>query len=91
MRTLLCMDSLTAETDTFENNVLHVFSALNRKQPREVDSSIISIMSVERDTRFYEDTLQALINQTVLPGTIVVADCANRVEKELYLHHVQQL
>ena len=82
LRTLLCMDSLTAETDTFENNVLHVFSALNRKQPREVDSSIISIMSVERDTRFYEDTLQALINQTVLPGTIVVADCANRVEKE---------
>lgn len=83
LRKLLCMDSITAETCTFENDVLQVFSAMNRIKPREVDSSIVSIMSVEQDTRFYEETLQAVINQSVLPGTIVVADCASRTQKEL--------
>ena len=77
------MDSITAETSTFENDALQVFSALSRTKPREVDYSIASIMSVEQDTRFYEETLHAVINQSVLPGTIVIADCASRVKKEL--------
>lgn len=77
------MDSITAETCTFENDVLQVFSAMNRIKPREVDSSIVSIMSVEQDTRFYEETLQAVINQSVLPGTIVVADCASKTQKRV--------
>ena len=75
------MDSTTAYTGAFENEVLQVLSTAKSARPHEIDSSIMAMMCVERDTRFYTETLKAVLNQSVLPGTLVVVDCANRVHQ----------
>ena len=81
LRKLVTMDLLTAHTCTFEDEVLRVLSAAKSSRPTDVDSSIMAMMCVERDTRFYEDTLKAVLNQSVLPGTLVIVDCASRVKQ----------
>lgn len=81
LRTLVGMDSTTAYTGAFENEVLQVLSTAKSARPHEIDSSIMAMMCVERDTRFYTETLKAVLNQSVLPGTLVVVDCANRVHQ----------
>lgn len=77
------MDSITAHTSAFEHEVLQVLSAAKDYRPREVDASIMAIICVERDTRFYTDTLHAVLKQSVLPGTLVIVDCAGRVPQTM--------
>ncbi|WP_427876694.1 glycosyltransferase family 2 protein [Gardnerella sp. 2492-Sm] len=75
------MSSIIADANTLENQVLQLLSAEKEAHPREVDASIMAMMCVERDTRFYGDTLRAVLHQSVLPKTLVVVDCAHRVEE----------
>ncbi|PNS43225.1 glycosyltransferase family 2 protein [Gardnerella vaginalis] len=75
------MDSIIADVDKLEHDVLRAFASLKKAKPRGVDSSIMAMMCLERDTRFYKETLRALSDQTVLPGTIVIVDCARRTSK----------
>lgn len=42
---------------------------------QDVDSSIAAVVTVESDLRFFPETMESLLRQTVLPGVIVVADC----------------
>ncbi|MDD6461622.1 MAG: glycosyltransferase family 2 protein [Bifidobacteriaceae bacterium] len=52
--------------------------AAGPRQGRVVDSEVAAIVTVESDLRFLPDTLNALFAQTVLPGTVIVADCADK-------------
>lgn len=83
MRKLVIMDSIIAHTNAFEDEVLKVLSTAKTARPHEVDSSIMAMMCVERDTRFYQDTLKAVLSQSVFPGTLVIVDCANRVKQTM--------
>ncbi len=42
---------------------------------RAVDHTVAAVITVEEDLRFLGDTMHAVLNQTVLPGTVIVADC----------------
>lgn len=42
---------------------------------RAVDHTVAAVITVEGDLRFLGDTMHAVLNQTVLPGTVIVADC----------------
>ncbi|RFT34774.1 hypothetical protein CG401_03045, partial [Bifidobacteriaceae bacterium NR019] len=77
------MDSITAHNLTFEDEVLQVLSSAKDAHPHDVDSSIMAMMCVERDTRFYADTLHAVLSQSILPGTLVIVDCASRVKQTM--------
>ncbi len=77
------MDSIAAHTNTFEHEVLQVISTAKSVRPRDVDFSIMAMMCVERDTRFYPDTLKSVLNQSVIPGTLVIVDCASRVAQTM--------
>lgn len=81
MRKLVGMNSITAGTHAFEDEVLQVFAEAKSAHPHTVDSSILAMMCVERDTRFYADTLRAVLQQSVLPGTLAIVDCAGRVSQ----------
>ena len=70
------MDSIIADVDKFQHEVLHAFANLKNARQRDVDSSIMAMMCIERDTRFYKETLEAVADQSILPGTIVIVDCA---------------
>ena len=43
---------------------------------QNVDPTVVAVVTVEEDMRFLPDTMGALLRQTVLPGVIVIADCA---------------
>ena len=43
---------------------------------QDVDPTVVAVVTVEEDMRFLPDTMGALLRQTVLPGVIVIADCA---------------
>lgn len=45
---------------------------------QDVDSSVVAVVTVEEDTRFLTPTLRALLTQSTLPGTIVIADAADQ-------------
>lgn len=45
---------------------------------QNVDPTVVAVVTVEEDMRFLPDTMGALLRQTVLPGVIVIADCARR-------------
>lgn len=83
LRKLVSMDSITAHNLTFEDEVLQVLSSAKDAHPHDVDSSIMAMMCVERDTRFYADTLHAVLSQSILPGTLVIVDCASRVKQTM--------
>lgn len=83
LRKLVSMDSITAHNLTFEDEVLQVLSSAKDAHPHDVDSSIMAMMCVERDTRFYVDTLHAVLSQSILPGTLVIVDCASRVKQTM--------
>lgn len=44
---------------------------------QNVDPTVVAVVTVEEDMRFLPDTMGALLRQTVLPGVIVIADCAS--------------
>lgn len=44
---------------------------------RVVDDEVAAIVTVGQDLRYLPDTLRALFGQTVLPGTVIIADCAD--------------
>jgi GT2 family glycosyltransferase/Na+-transporting methylmalonyl-CoA/oxaloacetate decarboxylase gamma subunit len=46
-----------------------------RQAQQTIDRSIATIISVEKDVRFFSATLRSLLAQKLLPGTIVIADC----------------
>ncbi|MDD6373577.1 MAG: glycosyltransferase family 2 protein [Bifidobacteriaceae bacterium] len=43
-----------------------------------VNGEVTAIVTVESDLRFLRQTLAAVLSQTVIPGTIIVADCSDR-------------
>lgn len=73
------MDSISNDVNTFADDVRSVCSGICQMRPEDVDTSIMAMLTVEQDTRFYKKTLQALLQQRVLPGKIVIVDCAQRV------------
>lgn len=42
-----------------------------------VEPNVTAIITVQDDTRFFPDTLRAVLGQTVLPATILIADCSD--------------
>ena len=45
---------------------------------RVVDDEVAAIVTVESDLRYLPATLGAVFRQTVLPGTVIIADCADK-------------
>lgn len=45
------------------------------RHARAVDHTVAAVITVEEDLRFFGDTVQAVLGQSVLPGTLVIADC----------------
>lgn len=43
----------------------------------KVDSTVAAVVTCEEDRRFLSDTLSAVLSQSVLPGTVVIADCSS--------------
>ena len=43
-----------------------------------VRDDVVAVITVERDMRFFPDTLGAVLQQSVLPSTIVIADCSGQ-------------
>lgn len=52
---------------------------------QDVDPSVASVITVQDDMRFLPSTFAAVIAQRVLPGTIIVADCAGHVQQPMEL------
>ena len=52
---------------------------------QDVDSSVAAVITVQEDLRFFDSTFEAVLRQRILPGTIVVADCARRVSQPMQL------
>ncbi|MBM6699043.1 glycosyltransferase family 2 protein [Bifidobacterium pullorum subsp. saeculare] len=50
---------------------------------QDVDSSVAAVITVEDDLRFLPETLRAVFAQSVLPGTVVVADCTGGTTQPL--------
>lgn len=48
------------------------------RSDRTVDPEVAAIITVESDLRYFKDTVTAVFRQTVLPGTVIIADCADR-------------
>lgn len=52
---------------------------------QDVDPSVASVITVQDDVRFLPSTFAAVLAQRVLPGTIIVADCAGHVRQPMEL------
>ena len=77
---------MTREADMRKVNGLpQIFvQAARQLEPRidqRIDSSIAAVITVEEDTRYLADTFAAVMNQTVLPGCVLVVNCADDAEK----------
>lgn len=62
-------------TDDVRAVLAEALSSRTYSHAQEVDESVAAVVTVEDDLRFLPATLAALFAQSVLPGTIVVADC----------------
>ncbi len=80
------------ETMTFNTSaaagVQHLLANLLNTRPhtgqQDVDDTVAAVITVENDLRFLGPTVQAVLSQHVLPGTIVVADCSGRTTTSVY-------
>ena len=72
MRTLGVMNS-TGNSDI--QRIIAEQAAAMPLHKRAVDHTVAAVITVEEDLRFLGDTMHAVLNQTVLPGTVIVADC----------------
>ncbi|MCB5662679.1 hypothetical protein LIQ79_18655, partial [Erysipelatoclostridium ramosum] len=43
-----------------------------------VRDDVVAVITVESDMRFFPDTLAAVLRHSVLPSTIVIADCSGQ-------------
>lgn len=50
---------------------------------QDVDAGIVAVVTVERDRRFLASTLHALFSQSVLPESVIIADCTGEKAKPL--------
>lgn len=50
-------------------------------QAQTVDSYTAAVITVEEDLRYFATTLRAVLNQTVLPSVIVIADCTGQISQ----------
>lgn len=55
-----------------------------RDMRQDVDASVVAVIAVEEDRRYFARTIGAVLAQSVLPGTIVVADCTGKTEQSVY-------
>lgn len=53
-------------------------------QGRSVDRTVAAVIAVEGDLRFIADTVRAVFDQSVLPGTVVVADCSGLTRQPVH-------
>ncbi|WP_026181936.1 glycosyltransferase family 2 protein [Alloscardovia criceti] len=68
------------------SQVSHTFEA---PEGQRIDSSIAAVITVENDTRYFADTLRAVMHQTVLPGRILIVDCSDDAEKNKNSHQIE--
>ncbi|WP_161787674.1 glycosyltransferase family 2 protein [Bifidobacterium bombi] len=63
-----------------KTDVQHIVSDLiqgrSRRVRENVDAQVAAVIAVENDMRFFATTVRSLLDQDVLPGIIVVADCS---------------
>ncbi|NEG69314.1 glycosyltransferase family 2 protein [Bifidobacterium choloepi] len=45
---------------------------------QRVEEKVTAVVTVEQDMRYLPATLRAILSQTVLPGTVVIADCSGQ-------------
>lgn len=64
------------ETQDVRGLMSRVLSASGAPKGRRVAGSVAAVVTVESDGRFLERTLAAVMEQTVIPGVIVIADCS---------------
>lgn len=50
---------------------------------QRTERDVTAVITVEDDLRYLPHTLGAVLRQTVLPSTIVIADCAGRLERSV--------
>ncbi|WP_288240454.1 glycosyltransferase family 2 protein [uncultured Bifidobacterium sp.] len=68
-------------TSTGNSDIQHILAEQAAAMPlgeRAIDHSVAAVITVEEDLRFFGDTVAAVLGQSVLPGTVVVADCTGR-------------
>ena len=74
MRTLENMNS------TGSSEIQRILATALANRPyshrQDVDPTVAAVITVEEDRRFLPDTVKAVLEQTVLPCVIVVADCS---------------
>lgn len=66
--------SSIASTD-IQSIVSDLIASRARRSYEHVDQGVAAVIAVEHDVRFFTPTLEAVLGQRVVPGTIVVADC----------------
>lgn len=72
------MNRDVAEPGAVRRIVADALSARPYSHCQFVERSVAAVITVESDTRFLPATLSALLRQSVLPGSIVIADCAGQ-------------
>ncbi|NMM99537.1 hypothetical protein G1C96_0114 [Bifidobacterium sp. DSM 109958] len=71
-----------ADTDVRRELTAVLSGGLGRRG-QDVDASVVAVVTVEEDLRFFGETMAAVFRQRVLPGTVVVADCTGGTERPL--------
>ncbi|MCH4209164.1 glycosyltransferase family 2 protein [Bifidobacterium sp.] len=78
----------TDEADGQQNqDIQQLVAGLIASRPyshrQEVEPTLAAVITVEEDMRFFAATLRAVLEQSILPGVIVIADCAGGVSAPL--------
>jgi GT2 family glycosyltransferase len=65
------------EKNSSLRSILHdALAAHASLSPRPVNPGVAAVITVEEDLSYFEATLDAVLNQTVLPALVIIADCA---------------
>lgn len=61
--------------ESAQDIVKRVLSETAIARNRRADLTVAAVIAVESDWRFFGETVRSVLEQTVVPGTILVADC----------------
>lgn len=75
MRTLNCMSKHTDELITVVNQAI----SHSNSYAQRIASAVTTVITVEHDLRFIEQTLTSVLEQTCLPARIIIADCTGQI------------
>ncbi|WP_165782781.1 glycosyltransferase family 2 protein [Bifidobacterium margollesii] len=72
------------ETQNVQDVVSDAVRAHRMSSGQTVDPTVVAVIGVEDDLRFFSATLSAVLDQTVVPGIVVVADCTDATQSPVH-------